>query len=167
VSVLRELVTEKMNFTFRLIGALKDQSIHSMITKIKGLHSEVIDEIEWQKPEAVSKAIRAFDIGVMPLTDTTFNRAKYFKLFEYMACGVPAVVSNLGEATYIIQHGKNGFLADTQADWVENITNLVHSRHLREKIGKKGRETIVKRYSTQQVAKTLSKIIEELNAKTK
>jgi glycosyltransferase involved in cell wall biosynthesis len=49
--------------------------------------------------------------------------------------------------TEIIEHGKNGFLAANQQDWMNYLSELIENPHLRIKMGIAGRETVVKNYS--------------------
>jgi len=51
--------------------------------------------------------------GLLPLIqDTKFNKSKSpTKLFEYMAMAKATVSSDIGESSYVIKDGDNGFLA--------------------------------------------------------
>jgi glycosyltransferase involved in cell wall biosynthesis len=42
---------------------------------------------------------------------------------------------------------QNGYLAESNADWIEHLSNLIENKELRLQIGKAGRETVEKRYS--------------------
>ena len=92
--------------------------------------------------------ISAFDIGIMPLPDTDWERGKCgLKALQYMALEVPAVVSPVGVNTEIVESGVNGLVARTTADWVKAIGSLIASPELRQRLGKAGRETVVESYS--------------------
>lgn len=92
--------------------------------------------------------LNSFDIGIMPLPDDEWSKGKCgLKGLTYMACEVPAVMSNVGMNKEIIHQGENGVLCNTENDWVNNLSQLIEDQQLRESIGKKGRETVVELYS--------------------
>lgn len=69
-----------------------------------------------------------FDIGLVPVVNTTFNRAKSdLKPIEYGARKVPYVASRL--APYVRLHqetnGQGGYIANTQEEWINAISRLV------------------------------------------
>ncbi len=47
----------------------------------------------------------------------------------------------------IIRDGKNGFLADTEDEWLEKLVLLVRDEELRQELGQLGRRTVDDRYS--------------------
>jgi len=69
-----------------------------------------------------------FDIGIVPLVDEPFNRAKSFlKGLEYAASGIPFVAQALPEYEYLADRGI-GRLAHTPEDWVEQMTALLNPK---------------------------------------
>ena len=66
---------------------------------------------------------------------------------EAMACGLPVVCHNRGGYVEIIDHGRNGFLFDTQQEALEILLRLKEDRALRESIGKAARETVEEFFS--------------------
>jgi glycosyltransferase involved in cell wall biosynthesis len=92
--------------------------------------------------------LNCFDIGIMPLPNDEWVKGKCgLKGLSYMACGVATIMSNVGVNSEIIEHGKNGYLATTQQDWIDCLSQLIENTDLRHKIGATGRETVVKNYS--------------------
>jgi glycosyltransferase involved in cell wall biosynthesis len=88
------------------------------------------------------------DIGVMPLPDDEWAKGKCgLKGLQYMALGIPTLMSPVGVNAEIIQDGVNGFLPATEDEWVEDLSRLIESKECREKIGNAGRKTVVDRYS--------------------
>ncbi len=92
--------------------------------------------------------LNSFDIGIMPLPNDEWVKGKCgLKGLSYMACGVATIMSNVGVNSEIIEHGKNGFLATSQQEWVNYLSELIENKDLRLKMGHAGRETVVKNYS--------------------
>ncbi len=92
--------------------------------------------------------LNCFDIGIMSLPNDEWVKGKCgLKGLSYMACGVATVMSNVGVNSDIIEHGKNGFLAQTEQEWVNCLSILIENSDTRHKIGEAGRETVVKNYS--------------------
>ena len=103
----------------------------------------------WSEAAEVS-LIQTFDIGIMPLTDTPWARGKCgYKLIQYMACGLPVIASPVGVNSDIVEHGVNGFLADTEEEWAQAISTLLSDRELRHRMGAAGRKKVEAEYSLQ------------------
>ncbi|MFT5019181.1 MAG: glycosyltransferase involved in cell wall biosynthesis, partial [Polaribacter sp.] len=47
----------------------------------------------------------------------------------------------------IIEDGVNGFLASTEQEWIDKLSQLIDSFELRQKMGKAGRGTTFEGYS--------------------
>ncbi len=130
--------------SFCIVGVM-DQG--HRVPSFDGIQVQIVPRIP---PDDVPDYVRSFDIGVMPLFDRDFERGKCgLKALEYMASGVPAICSPVGENLYIIKDGENGLLAGSQSEWVDKISQLIESRDLRAKLSLAGRKTIEERYSTQ------------------
>jgi glycosyltransferase involved in cell wall biosynthesis len=89
-----------------------------------------------------------YDIGVMPLDDGPWERAKCaMKALIYMAAGKPAVCSRVGENLHVIADGVNGYLVDSEDGWTMALRTLMADPQRRTEIGLRGRKTIEERYS--------------------
>lgn len=94
------------------------------------------------------KDLHQIDIGIMPLPDDEWAKGKCgLKGLQYMACGIPTIMSPVGVNTEIIQDGENGFLAATTEEWVEKLSLLIESAELRKKFSINGRKTVEEKYS--------------------
>jgi hypothetical protein len=84
-------------------------------------------------------AIARFGVGIAPLADTRFNRAKsWLKPLEYAAVGVPWVGSPLPE--YAELHGLGcGRLASRPKHWQAALSALTGSEQLRREASEQGR----------------------------
>jgi glycosyltransferase involved in cell wall biosynthesis len=92
--------------------------------------------------------INQFDIGIMTIPNDEWAKGKCgLKGLSYMACGVATVMSPVGVNSDIIQHGVNGYLPSNEQEWIDCLSLLIESSELRQRIGNKGRETVMQHYS--------------------
>jgi glycosyltransferase involved in cell wall biosynthesis len=98
--------------------------------------------------ETEPEDLTGMDIGIMPLPNDEWTRGKCgLKGLQYMAMGIPTIMSPVGVNTEIIQHGVNGFLADTTEDWVSFLSALIDDGDLRKRLGEAASITVEERYS--------------------
>jgi len=124
-----------------------------------------LDLVKWTE-EGEVPFLQTLDVGIMPLTDTPFARGKCgYKLIQYMACGLPVVASPVGVNKDIVEHGVNGFLAETDAEWRSAIEMLLADAELRRRMGDAGRKKVEEHYSLQvwgpRVAQMLRSVADE------
>ena len=101
----------------------------------------------WNKATEVEDLL-TFDVGVMPLADTPWARGKCgFKALQYLALGIPALVSPVGVNTEIVTHGGNGFHCAAPGEWAECIRKLAGDAALRERLRAACRHVVVERFS--------------------
>ena len=102
------------------------------------------------------------DIGVMPLPDEPWTRGKCgLKALQYMALGIPAIVSPVGVNTEIIAHGENGLVTDSDAAWLAHLKTLMLDSALRHRLGAEARKTVVTRYSARVIAPKVAEIFRQ------
>jgi hypothetical protein len=90
-----------------------------------------------------------FDIGLAPLLDTAFNRAKSaIKAVEYFARGIPVIASDVGPYRDVIEHGHNGFLVKEDGhSWLRYLSDLATDETLRLQMGENARRTARERWT--------------------
>jgi len=94
--------------------------------------------------------LQKIDIGIMPLPDDEWSKGKCgLKGLQYMALGIPTVMSPVGVNKKIIYDGENGLLASGTNEWVDKLSILIDSKELRETIGREGRNTVVSKFSVE------------------
>jgi glycosyltransferase involved in cell wall biosynthesis len=117
--------------------------------------------VPWTEATEVA-SISRFDVGIMPLADEAFERGKCgYKLIQYMACGLPVVASPVGVNSQIVEHGVNGFLAETPAQWQEALQTLLADPGLRQRMGQAGRRKVEQRYCLQITGPLLASLLFE------
>lgn len=135
ISVLQKLENQ-YKFEFQVI-ANKDPNLPLKSFKF----------VKWQK-ETEIEDLAKFDIGLMPLTEDKWAKGKCgFKALQYMALGIPPLVSPVGVNTEIVRHGENGFICSGPEDWSNYIDLVIKNPQLRKLIGMKARKTVEDRYS--------------------
>jgi glycosyltransferase involved in cell wall biosynthesis len=89
-----------------------------------------------------------FDVGLMPLPDSDWERGKCgLKALQYMALGIPPVVSPVGVNSSIVIDGQNGLVARTESDWENALGRLLEDASLRKRLGHEARATVEGAYS--------------------
>ncbi len=128
----------RFNIRFVAVGATKES-----------LGLLTVESWPWSEDTEV-KSISRFDIGIMPLADSPWERGKCgYKLLQYMACGRPVVASPVGVNSEIVESGVNGWLADDLVQWEIQLTKLIGNAEMRRKMGMRGRKRVEQNYSLQ------------------
>jgi hypothetical protein len=101
-----------------------------------------------------------FDIGLMPMPDTPFNRGKCgLKILQYMACGLSFIASPVGVNTHMAGDGARGFLAADEAAWRHALSRLLGNPDLGAAVGLRGRAFCAGHYDLRRWVPVLSDIL--------
>jgi glycosyltransferase involved in cell wall biosynthesis len=120
-----------------------------------------VEHRPWRSASEVED-LSDIDVGLMPLTDAEWERGKCgLKALQYMALGIPALVSPVGVNTEIVRDGENGLLASTEADWERSLDRLLSDAELRRRLGAAGRATVESTYSARVQAPRVAAIFRE------
>lgn len=107
--------------------------------------------------------IQKFNIAVVPLVDSVFNRSKSnIKYIESSYFSIPSVCSSLPEFSNIIDDGLTGFLAKNEDEWYSSLCSLIDSATKRKEVGKAANAVVVSLYSHEVQKRTLSAIFQEI-----
>jgi glycosyltransferase involved in cell wall biosynthesis len=118
-----------------------------------------VQERSWS-PESERVALAEMDIGLMPLEDTPWSRGKCaYKALQYMACGIPPVVSNVGVSGAVV--ADSGCVASKDADWLEGLHLLANDADLRVRLGAVGRARIERDFSFARWIPPLAQILKQ------
>lgn len=108
-----------------------------------------MESVPWSESSEV-QALQQLDIGIMPLQDRPFERGKCgYKLIQYMACGLPVIASPVGVNRELVEHGVNGFLAESIEEWEQALRILLSDAALRSRLGHNGRLKVEQAFCTQ------------------
>ncbi|MGC3946006.1 MAG: glycosyltransferase family 4 protein [Chryseolinea sp.] len=139
------------------------ETLKNTLQQIEGVYPEVEFTVIADKPPTLGlkrinykpwserteiEDLASIDIGLMPLPMDEWSKGKCgFKILQYMALCIPSVSSPVGVNTSIVDHHRNGFLASSEAEWVDYLSKLIASKELRLRLGEAGRETVTSYYS--------------------
>ena len=102
----------------------------------------------WGKENSWQRFIFNSDVGVVPV----FGAVKpAHKIQNYMAYGIPVICTPTDAHKRIIKHGENGFFASSNEDWSKYI-DILRDPEIRNTIGEKARDSVLKQYSIQSKA---------------
>jgi glycosyltransferase involved in cell wall biosynthesis len=149
------------NYSSVFAQLLKNPSVELHIigaTEDLGL-AEQVKYLKWSEESEVS-LLSQFDIGIMPLENTPWELGKCsYKLIQYMGCSVPVVASSVGMNTEVVDEGINGFLVQTEDEWLSRLNQLIEDISLRQLLGTKGRIKVESEYSVQKKQAVLLEVL--------
>ena len=113
----------------------------------------------------VATEVRKAKIGIIPLPDLPkFRNNIPRKLFEFMALGIPTVLSDLPPSRPFISDGSCGFMVppNDYTAYAEAIIRLLRDRQLQLKMGVEGRKRIEEQFNWEREFPKLLALYEEL-----
>jgi glycosyltransferase involved in cell wall biosynthesis len=127
--------------------------------KPPGFRSLKFRHIRFQ-PDAEVEAIRSFDIGILPLPPGPFAAGKSpIKGLQYMATGIPTVLTPLGATRDMFQEGETGLFANSAEEWHRAIARLARDPALCLQMGKRARAVFEERYELKSIVPILARLL--------
>lgn len=103
-----------------------------------------------------------FDVGVMPLAEGEWERGKCgFKALQYMALGVPPVLSPVGANREIVENGVNGCFAGSPEEWEAALRLLLTDSERRTRLGAAARARVEASFSARVHAPRVAEVFRE------
>ena len=108
-----------------------------------------IVQLPWSEDNEVA-LINQTDLGIMPLYNSLWEQGKCaYKLIQYMACAKAVVASDVGQNSFVVDHGVDGFLCNEEDEWVESLMLLINNVELRKQMGDAGYKKVQEKYSVE------------------
>lgn len=127
--------------------------------RLSGLSPGRVEFVPWS-PAVEVAFIQSLDVGLMPLADDAWCRGKCsYKMLQYLACGVPVVVSPVGMNAEVLRLAEVGRGAADAEGWVTGLGDLLTDPAARAGCGKAGRRLVEERFSVGVVAPRLARIL--------
>ncbi len=134
-------ILQKYPIDFKFVGSgVKQKALKTKADKL-GLKNVVFLPV--QKKEELIKLIKKASVCLVPLKNNPlFKKAIPSKMFEYMACGRPVIVSISGEVTEIIKKAKSGLISSPE-DANSIADSILYYYNNRGKIIEQGRNGVM------------------------
>lgn len=121
-----------------------------------------IRNIRWSL-ETEAFEVARFDIGVMPLPKSPHAEGKCgYKALQYMAAGVPPVVSGVGINAEIVEHGREGLVVGAMEGFHDALARLIADREFRRDLGRAARQKAEEKYSVAVVGAQVARMLKDL-----
>lgn len=150
---------------------------HRFVLKIVGSGSErvelegvAIENLPWNLERELAD-FQSLDIGLYPITVSATHSDEWllgksgFKAIQYLAIGIPFVMTPVGVCAEIGEPGATHFNASNQEDWYNALDKLLADENLRRRMGENGRAVSLRDYAVgvqfEKLETTLRKVYEK------
>jgi colanic acid biosynthesis glycosyl transferase WcaI len=149
VGLAQELATRRSDIEIVLRG--NGSQAAELVTEIARLGLTNIRVVDLQPNEALSTALAAGDIHLVPQRPDAAAFAVPSKVFNIMAVGRPFVATALPDSVlWRLQRQSEAFLCvppDDPLSFAEAVIELADDRRLRQELGRRGREFVERHYA--------------------
>lgn len=118
--------------------ALRDWRVVVVGARIRCPQGVRVTQLEWS-PAAEADALRRASVGLYPLdvAQQATRGKSALKSVLFMAHGIPVVATPTGSNLAVMDHGEEGFFADSNEDWIQHLHDL-RDAELRHVMGSRG-----------------------------
>lgn len=145
-----ERLAKEAKFRLRIVGSGR------AAIRVEGVDVET-------RPWSLDRDVEDFqslDIGVYPLANDAWSIGKAgFKAVQYMATGVPFVMSPVGVCATMGAAGRTHLLATTDDEWHDALLRLIRDPVLRQSMSRDGRAFAEEHYDVEPHADALAEVI--------
>jgi glycosyltransferase involved in cell wall biosynthesis len=142
-------------FRLKVVGAGRE-------VKVPGVE---VENLEWSLEREIHD-FQSFDVGLYPLVADHWSVGKSgFKAIQYMAVGIPYVMSPVGASAEIGEAGATHFPASSPAEWQAALARLLTDAGLRRRMGEAGRAHALTHYTVEAQADKLAGALREARSR--
>ncbi len=167
VSAVPRIASRLPSFKLIIVGA--DPATLDWINQFRaenGVESH-IDALGWQPYSRVQSYIKASDVCLVPHNDFEHTQTTVpHKLFQYMICAKPVLVSDCRPLKRIVESADAGFVfrASDPEDFARTVIQMYESRSAFPEYGARGRRAALGPFSWTHDAKRMLDIFESVHA---
>ncbi len=157
-----ERLAKERRFILKIVGSGRNK------IEIDGV--EVLN-IEWSLEREIED-FQSLDIGLYPLKLSNSANEQWlqgksgFKAIQYMAVGVPFVLTPTGVGAEIGEAGKTHLIAESEEDWHAALDRLLESGDTRATMGRSGRAFATEHYTVAQQADKMEAVFRGVTKET-
>ncbi len=150
-----ERLAQKHRFKLKLVGTGRKQL---------ALNSIEVENLSWSL-EREAEDFRSLDIGLYPIVTSASANEDWlkgksgFKAVQYLAVGIPFVMSPVGVCSEIGVKGETHFNAESPEDWYNALDLLLSDPSLRKRMGKAARDHSLENYTVGKWSAVLADVL--------
>jgi glycosyltransferase involved in cell wall biosynthesis len=141
---------------------------HSFRLKVVGAGAREVDlpgveveSLDWRLEREIAD-FQSFDVGLYPILADEWAQGKSgFKAIQYMAVGIPFVVSPVGTCAEVGEAGVTHLEATSPEEWTAALASLLADEEGRRRMGEAGRRHAVEHYTVPIQADKLAQALRE------
>ena len=152
--VLQKLA-EKHEFVLKIVGAGREN------IAVEGVR---IENLSWNLEREVGD-FQTLDIGLYPIQVAKSAPPEWilgksgFKAIQYLAVGIPFVMTPIGMCAEIGVPGQTHFNAGTEEEWYNSLDNLLGNAALRKKMGENARRYALEHFTVPRQTEILAEVL--------
>ncbi len=145
------------NIILNIVGEGNERESLENLTKNKGLGKNVFFKGKMLSKD-LEKEYSTTDLFILP----SHFEGSPITLFEAWACGIPVIVNNVGEMSYMVEDGKNGYLLPNNhpASIAKTLSFALKDSN-RNKVGLEGKKA-AKKYTWERMTREVYKVYREV-----
>jgi glycosyltransferase involved in cell wall biosynthesis len=163
VDAAARLQSTNPEIVFWIVGEGAQKDHIAALLQSRGLSN--LRTIAQQPRQQIPAYIAASDVCLVLLKKTElFKTVIPTKMLEFMSCARPVILGVEGQARKILQEADCGLAIEPESSdaLADAILRLAASPELAQKLGKNGREYVVRKLSRRQTAEDYTQMLEEL-----
>jgi glycosyltransferase involved in cell wall biosynthesis len=157
IKAVRFLKDKIPNLKLVIVGKSRDDKILMDLSENLGVKNQVVFE-GWRDESLFPSYIRASKICISPLTRNRHHDTTYAnKIFQYMSCGKPIIVSDCKAQKRIVEENQCGLVykAGDHQDLADKIFQLYIDQNIQRSFGQNSLKAIFNKYQWNFTSKEL------------
>lgn len=163
--LVRALRQQGLPARLRLAGAFNSSLEEAQFRQRCENLQHAVELIGWVPYRDVPALLREADVGLALLQPEPYYVAAIpVKLFEYMAAGLPVLISNFPAVAEIVKASDCGALLDPTdvAAAAERVRHWWEHREEARRLGENGRQAVLQKYNWEELMQRLAQVYEQL-----
>jgi len=164
IRAMPELIEKYNQLLLVLVGDGDSLGSYKKLCKELDIENHVIFT-GWVSFEQIPQLINAASICVIPhFANDHKNTTVPNKLFDYMACKKPVIVSDAAPLKRIVNEEKCGlvFKSGNISNFIKAISLMLSDRHKMSEMGQRGKEAVIRKYNWSQDSLVMKSVVEKI-----